>query len=169
MNPLDDSMIMFLAGRTRVKLNVAHTCQSEHLVDRGAAFLPPVGTFGHIANRQTVAWRGAGACTRPIWGDGKVDGIEHNLCSRCWHSWVAIHGPYRLMQANPAAAAITPSGLARLFAEPSAMPAAKPLRALGHHTDALAYLDWDPAAGSIDHLDFDIDDDLFLDDGLEAA
>ncbi len=56
-----------------------------------------------------------GRCTRPIWGDGFVDGIEFQLCSLCWHNWAAFHSHYRLMQLNPAAAAITDMALEKLF------------------------------------------------------
>ena len=37
------------------------------------------------------------------------------LCSRCWHTWCAFHGPYVTMKANPAASSISNEGLARLF------------------------------------------------------
>lgn len=43
-------------------------------------------------------------CRRPVWGDGRVDGEWHGLCSFCWHEWNAFHGSYTTLRANPAAA-----------------------------------------------------------------
>lgn len=42
-------------------------------------------------------------CKRPMWGDGRVNGDYHGLCSLCWHAWNAWHGKYVTFRANPAA------------------------------------------------------------------
>lgn len=86
---------------TPVKLCEENVCRSPILVDRGPGREP-------------------GKCGRPLWGgDGYANcgGVthEHAMCSRCWHQWNAFHGPYVTMKANPAAATIDNTGLARLF------------------------------------------------------
>lgn len=59
-----------------------------------------------------------GGCRRPVWGDGRVllgkGNIRFDMCSRCWHLDQALHGKYRTMQANPAAAKLDGVGIERL-------------------------------------------------------
>ncbi len=59
-----------------------------------------------------------GGCKRAIWGDGRVllgkGNIRFDMCSRCWHLDQALHGKYRTMQANPAAAKLDGVGIERL-------------------------------------------------------
>ena len=83
-------------------------------VDGAADALPPFANFASMA-RTTAEQTGRRRCTRAIWGDGTVDGVRFDLCSKCWHCWAAFHSGYRLMQANPAASQIDDVGLERLF------------------------------------------------------
>ncbi|MES2941138.1 MAG: hypothetical protein V4864_25945 [Pseudomonadota bacterium] len=59
-----------------------------------------------------------GGCRRPIWGDGRVllgkGNIRFDLCARCYLLDNALHGKYRTMQANPAAAKLDGVGIERL-------------------------------------------------------
>lgn len=93
-----DETIIYLLTKPAVRLRTEHTCTADIPVDRGPGREP-------------------GPCARPIWGDGTVDGVRFDMCSRCWHFWAAFHSHYRLFQANPAAAAITDSALERLFVD----------------------------------------------------
>jgi hypothetical protein len=93
---MDLTWVAFLLLKPRPRLLVENVCRSEKPVDRGPRELP-------------------GPCTRPIWGDGMVDGVRFDLCSKCFHEWAAFHGYYRLMAANPAASQIDDVGLERLF------------------------------------------------------
>lgn len=84
----------------------------------------------------------AGRCTRPVWGDGKVllgkGNIRFDLCSRCWHLDQALHGKYRTMQANPAAAKLDGVGIERLTF--SARPTLPEIGAHGADTFPEAWL-----------------------------
>lgn len=80
---------------------VGRTCQSENLVTGGRQM---GGAYQHARHEGL---RESGRCTRPIWGDGRVDGNWHGLCALCWHNWMAFHGAYRLMSVNPAASHLT--------------------------------------------------------------
>lgn len=93
---MTDSAFMFLLLKSPPRLNTAQVCRRPGFVDRGPGELP-------------------GPCTRPIWCDGIVDGKRYDLCSKCWHEYAAIYGPYRLMQANAAAEAPTDAALERLY------------------------------------------------------
>jgi hypothetical protein len=88
--------LMYLLTKQPALLREDQVCQSDKLVDRGPG-------------------QPAGPCTRPIWKDGKVDGVEYNLCSHCWHEFASFHSGYHLFQANPAASRIDDAALARLF------------------------------------------------------
>lgn len=88
-----DSVSLFLLLKPPVRL-IGKTCQSPRTnVARMA---------GHTAHGAREI--SEGHCTRPMWGDGRVDGEHYGLCSQCWHEHNAFHGHYVTMQANPAAA-----------------------------------------------------------------
>lgn len=72
-----------------------------------------------VGRRCTGPYHDAeGGCSRPVWGDGMVllgkGNIRFNMCSRCWHLDQALHGKYRTMAANPAAAKLDGVGIERL-------------------------------------------------------
>lgn len=69
---MTDEMIWFLMTKPRPRI-VGRVCQQTEFV-----------------------------CARPVWGDGRVNGDFHGLCSRCWHAWNMWHGKYVTMKANPA-------------------------------------------------------------------
>lgn len=87
---------LYLLTKRGAWLHERSMCQTDILVDNGPGEKP-------------------GPCRRPIWGDGTVDGVRFDMCSKCWHMWAAFHSHYRLMQANPAAAVITDKGLDLLY------------------------------------------------------
>lgn len=91
---MSGEMMAFLLTKPRPRV-VGKTCQCEKLVDRGA-------------HRERTL------CTRPVWGDGRVNGDFHGLCSKHWHEWNAFHGSYLTMQANPASHQLGPEGIAKL-------------------------------------------------------
>lgn len=108
---MTDEMLYFLLSKAgSIRLNLAHACQSESLVAGGARQMG--GAYSH--NRHE-GLRQHAYCTRPVWGDGRMNGEWHGLCSLCWHHKQGFEGKYRLMQLNPAAAAITDSALEKLF------------------------------------------------------
>lgn len=97
---LSSEAALFILTKPRPRLQTEHACQSPILVDRGDGVGEP---------RR-----------RPLWGgDGIANfgGVthEHPMCSQCLHLWNAMHGPYVTLKANPAAANIDNTGLARLF------------------------------------------------------
>ena len=119
MTELASEVVLFLASRPRPRLVTDHQCRAD-LVDRDSQQVPAFAAFangGYHLRPYEPHGRAQprSRCGRPVWGDGKVDGISFQLCSRCWHAWCAVHGPYRLLAVNPAAAAVTDEGLARLF------------------------------------------------------
>ncbi len=130
-------MIAFLLLKPRPKL-VGRCCQSELLV---TAARQMGGAYSH---HRHEGLKDAAPCTRPVWGDGRVDGDWYGLCALCWHNWCAFHGAYRLMQLNPAAAAITQSALEKLyvtrgFGRPLGLP---PLPELGAALPDFIPTDW---------------------------
>jgi hypothetical protein len=118
-------LLVFLLTKPSPRLRTATVCASDKLVDRGPG-RPP------------------GPCTRPAWGNGSgIQGRGAGLCSRCWHEWNAIHGVYRTLRANPAAADISNEGLARLFITRGLD--AEPLPELGTHLPDTLPASWDTA------------------------
>lgn len=103
----DDRLDMWMwlhIERSGVHLRTSQCCQSDVHVDRGDGVAEP--------------------CKRPMWGDGYVDGKWYGMCSRCWHLWCTMHGHYTMLQANPAAAKIDETGIARLtFSDQPKLPA----------------------------------------------
>lgn len=116
MTELSAEVVLFLVTRPNPRLVTDRQCRAE-LVDRDAQAIPPFASAGTYQRPYEAHGRAQPRrrCGRPVWGDGKVDGIQFSLCSRCWHAWCAVHGPYRLLQVNPAAASVTDDGLERLF------------------------------------------------------
>lgn len=126
---LSGEMVQFLLTKIPVRLDRNGVCVGydvkqhddegffigmvPNVVDGGADSLPAFATYRMLAHSTQTS--PARACTRPIWGDGTVDGVRFDLCSKCWHCWAAFHSGYRLMQANPAASQIDDVGLERLF------------------------------------------------------
>lgn len=69
-------MVVFLLTKFPARLRKQNVCTGERYV-------------GPDHDRRVIR------CSRPIWGDGKVDGIQFDFCSRCFYEWVAFRSGYR--------------------------------------------------------------------------
>lgn len=112
MSDVSDEMIVFLLSRPHPKLH--KTCNNERPVER---------LRGDTVIGSSVVGE-CGPCLRPPWGDGRVDGDFYGMCSRCFHEYIAFHGKYQTMLANPASHALGKRGIERLtFADQPPLPA----------------------------------------------
>lgn len=67
--------------------------------------------------------RDPGPCTRPVWGDGRVNGNGYHWCSQCWRMHQLIHGGVGVFRANPASHTLNRQAIDKLTFKDQPLPA----------------------------------------------
>jgi hypothetical protein len=102
---LQDDMLAWLLFKPRVRI-VGARCTNRRFGDHG-------GLEGYPQDDTDEMTR----CPRPQWGDGKgigPNGFGGGLCSRCFHEYMAFHGDYTTLTANPAASLLSGEKIAAM-------------------------------------------------------
>jgi hypothetical protein len=147
LEAMDEVVAAFLLTRARPKLGGIVRCGDRQLDARTCCVEREVGP-GRLDLPDDVEVGGerrVERCSRPVWGDGCVllgsGNREFDMCSFHWHEWNAFHGDYVTLKANPAAATIDDTGLARLFITRGLD--AEPLPPVGNDVPDTFPGDWD--------------------------